>query len=57
MPKQKMACVSDVRVCSMPDLSQPVPMSFVVETLVVIFAVIGLGIAAVMRAKKVKEKH
>lgn len=41
----------------MPDLSQPVSMSFIVVTIVVIFAVIALGIAAVKRAKQVKEKR
>ena len=39
----------------MPDLSQPVPMSFIVGTILLIFAMVGLGIAVVMRAKKVKE--
>ncbi len=39
----------------MPDLSQSVPFSFIVGTILVIFAVIGLGIAAVQRAKKQKE--
>jgi len=38
-----------------PDLSQSVPTSFIVETILVIFAVIGLGIAAVRRAKLQKE--
>jgi hypothetical protein len=38
-----------------PDLSQSVPMSFIAETILVIFAVIGIGIAAVIRAKKRKE--
>jgi hypothetical protein len=40
-----------------PDLSQPVPLSFVIETIAAIFAVIGIGIAAVIRAKKVKENR
>ena len=44
-----------MRRCWVPDLSQSVPMSFVVETVLVIFAVIGVGIAAVIRAKKEKE--
>jgi hypothetical protein len=38
-----------------PDLSQSVPADFIVETILVIFAAIGLGIAAVRRAKKKKE--
>jgi hypothetical protein len=38
-----------------PDLAQSVPVSFIVETILIIFAVIGVGIAAVMRAKKRKE--
>jgi len=40
----------------MPDVTQPVPMAFIVETIVVIFVIIGLGIVAVRRAKKVKEQ-
>jgi hypothetical protein len=40
----------------MPDFSQSVSTSFIVGTILVIFAVIGLGIAAVQRAKKQKEK-
>ncbi len=39
----------------MPELSQSVPFSFIVETILLIFAVIGIGIAAVVRAKKRKE--
>jgi len=39
----------------MPDLSQPVPMSFIIVTIFVIFAIVGLGITVVLRAKKVKE--
>ncbi|MEA3373924.1 MAG: hypothetical protein U9Q62_09560 [Campylobacterota bacterium] len=39
----------------MPDLAEPVPMSFIIETVAVIFVIIGAGIAAVLRAKKVKE--
>lgn len=40
----------------MPDLAQPVPMSFIIGTILVIFVMIGLGIAAVQRVKKVKEE-
>jgi hypothetical protein len=40
-----------------PDLSQPAPLSFVVETILVIFAVIAIGILAVRRAKKAKDEH
>jgi hypothetical protein len=40
----------------MIDMTQPVPMSFVVETVGVIFIVIGIGIAMVKQAKRRKEK-
>jgi hypothetical protein len=39
----------------MPDLSQPVPVSFIVGTVLLVFVIVGLGIAVVLRAKKVKE--
>ena len=39
----------------MPDLSQSAPMSFIIETILVIFAVVGIGIVAVKRAKKSKD--
>ena len=39
----------------MIDFSQPVPMSFIVETVGVIFAVIAVGIAMVKQAKRRKE--
>jgi hypothetical protein len=39
----------------MPDLSQSAPMSFIIETILVIFAVVGIGIVAVKRAKKAKD--
>ncbi|MDX1295975.1 MAG: hypothetical protein R3302_06900 [Sulfurimonadaceae bacterium] len=39
----------------MPDFSQSVSATFIVGTILVIFAAIGLGIAAVKRAKKEKE--
>ncbi|WP_295067233.1 hypothetical protein [Sulfuricurvum sp.] len=35
----------------MVDFAQPVPMSFIVETVGVIFVVIGLGIVMVKQAK------
>jgi bacteriorhodopsin len=41
--------------CGMIDVSQPVPMSFVFETVGVIFAVIALGIMMVKQAKRRKE--
>ncbi len=41
----------------MPDLAQPVPLSFVFETIAAIFVVIGIGIAAVLRAKKLKDNR
>lgn len=41
----------------MPNLSEAVPMSFVIETVVLIFIMIGIGIAAVIRAKKRKEQE
>lgn len=40
----------------MIDLTQPVPMSFILETVGVIFAVIGLGIFMVKQAKRKKER-
>lgn len=39
----------------MIDISQPVPMSFVAETVGVIFAVIAIGIIMVKQAKRKKE--
>ncbi len=39
----------------MVDVSQPVPMSFVIETIGAIFVVIALGIMMVKQAKKKKE--
>jgi len=39
-----------------PDLSQSVPVSFIIETVLVIFAGVALGIAAVRRAKQRKEQ-
>lgn len=41
----------------MPDLAQPVPTAFIIETVLVIFAVIAVGILAVRRAKKAKDKQ
>lgn len=38
----------------MIDLTQPVPMSFVIETVGIIFAVIALGIVMVKQAKNKK---
>jgi multisubunit Na+/H+ antiporter MnhC subunit len=35
----------------MPDISQPVPASFIIETIVVIFAIVALGIFGVKKAK------
>ena len=35
----------------MPDISQPVPMSFIIETIVVIFAIVALGIVGVKKDK------
>jgi len=40
-----------------PDLASPVPLSFIIETVAVIFAVIAVGILAVRRAKKAKDAH
>lgn len=40
----------------MIDMTQPVSMSFVVETVGVIFVVITIGIAMVKQAKRMKEK-
>ncbi|WP_255707211.1 MULTISPECIES: hypothetical protein [Thiomicrolovo] len=41
----------------MPDLAAPVPMGFIAETVLVIFAVVAIGILAVRRAKKAKDEH
>ncbi|WP_345984740.1 hypothetical protein WCX49_08875 [Sulfurimonas sp. HSL-1656] len=41
----------------MPDLAAPAPMAFIVETVLVIFAVVAIGILAVRRAKKAKDEH
>jgi len=40
-----------------PDFSAPVPTAFIVETILVVFAVIAIGILAVRRAKKAKDEH
>lgn len=40
----------------MIDVTQPVPISFVIETVGVIFAVIALGIVMVKQAKRQKER-
>jgi hypothetical protein len=39
----------------MPDLSQPVPASFIIETIAVIAVVVTISIALVKWAKKAKE--
>jgi predicted permease len=36
----------------MPDFTQPVEMSFIIETIGVIFAIIGVGIVLVKKGKK-----
>jgi predicted permease len=36
----------------MPDFSEPVPMSFIIETIGVIFIIIGIGVALVKQGKK-----
>jgi hypothetical protein len=40
-----------------PSISEAVPLSFVALTVVLIFVVVGIGIMAVKRAKKVKERE
>jgi hypothetical protein len=35
-----------------PDLSQPTAISFIIETVVLIFVFVGIGVLAVRRAKK-----
>lgn len=35
----------------MPEISQPVPMGFIVETIALIFAVVALGIWGVKKGK------
>jgi hypothetical protein len=39
----------------MIDVTQPVPMSFIIETVGVIFAVIAVGVMMVKQAKRRKE--
>ena len=39
----------------MPSPAEAVPLSFVALTVVLIFVMVGIGIMAVKRAKKVKE--
>ena len=41
----------------MPDLAAPAPLSFIAETILVIFSVIAIGILAVRRAKKAKDEN
>lgn len=38
----------------MPDFAQPVSMSFIIETIGVIFVIIGIGVALVKQGKKAK---
>ena len=38
----------------MPDFAQPVSMSFIIETIGVIFVIIGVGIAIVKMGKKTR---
>lgn len=38
------------------NFSQPVPMSFILETVAVIVAVIALGVVMVIQAKRKKER-
>ncbi len=40
----------------MPDISQPVPLSFIIETIGAIFALVAIGILGVKRAKKNAKK-
>ena len=56
MQKQKMLCVNAVRRWSMPDISQPVPMSFILETIAAIFAVVAIGIWGVKKGKSDAKK-
>ncbi len=41
----------------MMNIAEPVPMSFIVETVAVIFAIIGIGILMVKNAKRQKERE
>jgi hypothetical protein len=40
-----------------PDFSAPAPLSFIIETILVIFSVVAIGILAVRRAKKAKDEQ
>jgi hypothetical protein len=40
-----------------PSISEAVPFSFIIETVVLIFVFVGIGVMAVKRAKKVKESE
>ena len=44
--------MSVARKSSMPDISQPVPMSFIIETIAAIFAIVGIGILGVKMGKR-----
>ncbi len=39
------------------DFAQAVPMGFIIETVLIIFVMVGIGIVAVRRAKKAKENE
>jgi hypothetical protein len=41
----------------MPSISDMVPMSFIMETILIIFMVVGIGIMGVKRAKKRQEQE
>ena len=51
MQKQKTLFVNAVRRLSMPDISQPVPSNFIVETIAAILFIVAIGIAGVKKGK------
>ncbi len=55
MQKSKRACARDVARCLVPDVSQPVTASFIIETIAAIFVLVAAGIFAVKKGKKGKE--
>ena len=56
MHHKRRLSVSDAKRYSMPDISQPVPMSFVIETIAAILFLVAVGIVGVKMGKRKHEK-
>ena len=56
MRLKKGHCANDARRLCMPDISQPVSMSFIVESIAAILLLVAVGIFAVKMGKKEHEK-